>query len=351
MRNVSIPGIFLALIFFFGCTAQQDDQSEAVETALSVKGLQVETSTKSLNKTFTGTLEGERQAVIRAKIGEAVDNIFVAEGDLIKSNAVIIGLDKTGPSSNYIQSKSVFKNAEKNFNKMKYLYDEGAVSESQFDAARTDYEVARANHDAARRLVELKTPIAGTVTSIDVSVGDYVSPGQPVGTVATIEILRMKLGVNSSDVGYFNVGDKVSVHVESVSDSVASGRVVTIARSADPVTRTFQVEIEIDNEGYMFNPGMFARAEIVIQRLENILIVPRRIVINRNDKHYLYVIKGDRVSLRDVELGVEFDGESQVLSGIAPGDTVVAVGQEYLDDGFLVKLTGIESIQLERDQD
>ena len=247
-------------------------------------------------------------------------------------------LDKTGPSSNYIQSKSVYQNAEKNFKKMEFLFSEGAISETQFDGARTEYEVARANFEAARQLVELSTPIAGTVTSIDVSPGDYVSPGQQVATVAEITRLRMKLGVSASDIGYFDIGDTVRVIVESVSGVNAYGKVVTVARSADPTTRTFQVEIELNNASHSFTPGMFARADVIIEKFDNIIAVPRPAVISRNNQDYVFTISGDRVKARQVTRGAEFNGSVQIKSGLNVGDTVVTVGQDYLDDGYRIKL-------------
>ncbi|HHI03078.1 MAG TPA: efflux RND transporter periplasmic adaptor subunit, partial [candidate division Zixibacteria bacterium] len=178
--------ILFLMILWTACSAPEETELAVEEKVIPVRGMQISPVSMEQRKTFTGTLEGEKQAVIRAKIAEAVNCIDVIEGDEVRANEVIIRLDKTGPSSNYLQSKSVFQNAEKNFKKMRYLFGEGAISESQFDGARTEYEVARANYEAARQLVELRTPIDGTVTSIDISVGDYVSPGQQVATVATI---------------------------------------------------------------------------------------------------------------------------------------------------------------------
>jgi len=335
-------GLFVLIITAMavgGCSGNGETSMEKEERATAVKAVQIVPTSKELKKIFTGTLEGERQAVIRAKIAEAVDKIYVPEGEDVKAGAAIIGLDKTGPTSNYIQSRSLYQNAEKNYNKMKYLFDEGAISESAYDAAETEYEVARANYDAARQLVELTTSISGTVTSIDVSVGDYVSSGQQVATVATIDILRMKLGINASDIGYFDVGDSVKVFVEASSKQIAGGKVVTVARSADPVTRTFQVEIEIDNAEHLFKPGMFGRSEVVIERFDEIVVVPRAAVITREDKNYVFTVTGDRARIRQVILGTEFNGTVHIKEGINPGDSIITVGQEFLDDGYKIKLS------------
>jgi len=330
--------LFLAILSL-ACSGPDETETAIEEKAIPVRGTLVNLVSMEQSKTFTGTLEGEKQAVIRAKIAEAVDHIDVVEGDEVKANAVIIRLDKSGPTSNFLQSKAVFLNAEKNFKKMEYLFNEGAISESNFDGIKTEYEVARANYEAARQLVELRTPIAGTVTSIDVSAGDYVSPGQPVATVATISRLRMKLGVNSTDIGYFSIGDTVSVLVEAMAGFEAVGTVAMVAGSADPETRTFQVEIAIDNSMYLFKPGMFARADIVVESFDNILVAPQTAVLTRNNKAYLFLASNGRAFAREVILGAEFSSLIEIRSGLNSGDTIITLGQDYLTDSCLIKLT------------
>ncbi|MCP4705808.1 MAG: efflux RND transporter periplasmic adaptor subunit [candidate division Zixibacteria bacterium] len=350
-KNKLSYGLLILLVasLWLACsTAEETEVTEVTEVtknakeekAIPIRGTLINPSSMEQQKTFTGTLEGERQAVIRAKISEAVEKIDVAEGDEVRENAVIVRLDKSGPSSNYLQSKSVFLNAKKNFKKMQYLFDEGAISESNFDGAKTDYEIAAANFEAARQLVELRTPISGTVTSIDYSVGDYVDPQKNiVATVATIDKLRIKLGVSSTNIGYFRVGESVKVFVEAVNGFEAIGTIAMVASSADPKTRTFQVEIEIDNTGHIFKPGMFARVEVIIESFNNILVVPQKAVLIRNNKEYLYVINDGRAIAKEVILGAGFSGMTEIKSGLNPGDTIVTLGQDYLSDNCLIKLT------------
>ena len=339
MAHIGAAAIPVILIILSGCSGENQEQAaEQAGKAISVKGQEVGASSKKLTKSFTGTLEGEKQTVIRAKISEAVEKIYVSEGGSVKVDDVIVGLEKTGPSSNYIQSRSVYQNAEKNYKKMQFLFEEGAISEAQYDASKTEYEVARANFEAARQMVELRTPVAGTVTSINVSVGDYVSPGEQMAVVAKIDRLRMKLGVNGDDVKFFDIGDSVTVYTEKTGGRSLKGEVLTVASSADPVTRTFQVEIQIDNRDHVFKPGMFARAEIVIEKFEDILVIPRASVLNRNEKDYLFLIRDSSAVLRDIVLGAEFDGFVQVTSGLRPGDTIVVTGQNYLEDGSKIKM-------------
>ncbi len=332
--GAAITILFLSI---WGCSGGNKNQA-STQQSISVKGELIVPTSKELTKTFTGSLEGEKQADILAKISEAVEKIYVQEGENVKIDDIIISLDKSGPTSNYVQAYSVFKNSEKNYSKMKTLFDQGAISESQYDGARTDYEVAKANYDAAAQMVDLRSPIAGTVTAVDVSLGQYVSPGMKVATIAQIDKLRMKYGVSSVDIGYFKIDANVRVKVDAESLLVGMGRVVSVARSADRVTRTFQVEVEMNNVAHQFKPGMFAKSDIIIERYDNIIVAPRTAVLNRSGRDQVFVYSGGKAVARVVERGADFGGPVQIKSGLQPGDTLITIGQDYAVDGGPVKL-------------
>jgi RND family efflux transporter MFP subunit len=224
---------------------------------------------------------------------------------------------------------------------MKYLYEEGAVSESQYDAVRTDYEVSRASFESARRLVEIQSPIDGTVTAVNVRRGDYLSQGQQVATVALTNRLRVKFDVKSSDIHLIDVGDTVNVTREGVAKG-KRGVVSSVAESADPFTRSFEVEALIDNTDGSFRPGMFVQVELIVERLRDVLAVPRDAVIELENGTAVFVVEQGRAFRRPVTLGLELRGQVVIESGVQRGDSVVTLGQTYLDDSLQVRITDVE---------
>ncbi len=86
---------------------------------------------------------------------------------------------------------------------------------------------------------------------------------------------------------------------------------------------------------------MFARSEITVKRFDNIIIVPSKAVVARDGKDYVFVINGDRVNIREIATGTGFDGFVEVEKGLSPGDTIVTMGQNYLDDGYKVNLVEV----------
>jgi len=321
------------------CEGNQDTVKKE-RPAVAVEATIVRLSNEEIVKTYTGTLEGEKQTVIRAKIAEAVEMVHVHEGQSVKANQVFISLDKSGPSSQYQQERSLYENAKKNYKKMEYLFGEGAVSESQFDAAKTQYEVNKAGFEAAAQLVEVQSPIDGVVTSLKVSKGDFLGPGQELATVATVDRLRVKFGVNAADIGSVAPGTVVTVSTGGESQT-AEGTVLSVARSADPITRTFQVEVVFDNREGAFRPGEFVRVNLPLKQLTEVVIIPREAVITRRGGSVVFVVLNSQAHDREVTIGAEFDGRVAVPSGLSPGDTLVTLGQDYLQDGTKVIITDI----------
>ena len=329
-------GLLTLILLIISCSEQK--ATVTTERAVAVETEILKITSEDVTRVFTGSVVGEKQADIFAKVSEVVKEVHVSEGATVHSGQVLISLDKTGPSSAYRSANSLYKNAEKNHKKMEYLYGEGAVSEAQFDAATTEYEVSRAAFEAAASLVEIESPIDGTVTALNVAVGDYLSQGQTIATIASTERLRVKLRVNAREIGTFTEGVPVSVLAED-GLSALDGHVSAVARSANPKTRAFQVEVLFDNTDDRFRPGMFVRVSIVMTHLNNVVTIPRSAVLILDKQESVYVISGNTALHRKITLGEDLGGRVVVTSGLKAGDTLVTLGHTYLDDGFKVKMT------------
>jgi membrane fusion protein, multidrug efflux system len=324
------------LPMFAACAGpKENSQSERV---LSVRAEILTSQSLELGQEYTGSLEGERQAVLYAKLAEAVDSLWVKEDDRVAANQVILSLDRTGPTSKYREVRSTFLNAEKTYNKMKFLYGQGAISEVDFDSAELAYEVARADYDAVKQLVEIQTPIAGVVTAIDVRPGQLPAVGTRLATIATTRRLRVRFGVNPNDIGSFSIGAPVRLTADGAAEP-AGGSVTTIASSADPLTRTFQVEAIVDNDAGHYRPGMFVRIQHVRDRLTDVIAVPRRAIIQLDNRPTVFVVVDGRAQQRTAELGSEINGLVIVRTGLSAGDTLVTLGQDYLEDSVRVTIT------------
>lgn len=298
-----------------------------VKTAVAELGL------VEVEREFAGGLEGIKQADLYIRLSEAVVSLPLRIGARVRSGDVIVLLDKGGASSQYFQAKSTFENAEKTYNKMKYLFEEKAISETQFDEARSGYEVTRANFQAARELVEITSPISGTLVELDVVVGDVPPLGKIAARIARTDTLRMTFGVPSTLASMFAVGMAGELRV-AVDDSVYACEVSRVASAAEPQTRTFTIEVVVPNPDGRLQPGAFAKAKFVIERAEQALKVPQAALLSQEGVNRLFVVKSDTAYARTVVLGLKNEHFVQVLSGVESGEEVVYLGQGFLSNGY-----------------
>jgi RND family efflux transporter MFP subunit len=346
LKNIIfLPALILLAALVMGCGASKKEEpdtspgTEAVSRVVPIEIGVAERKNLSVMKTVSGTLEGEEQANIVPKISERIMEIKVHVGDAVQAGQVAIVLDKGGASSQYYQSEANFKNAEKNLQRMKSLYEEGALSLQALDGTQTQYDIAKANFDAARSSVELTTPISGIVTAVNISIGDLSSPGAVLATVARINRMKVIFNLNESDAVNLGLGQKVKVYSESRPDVKGDGQLSQLSKSADVQSRSFEIKALFPNTAdKWFKPGMFCKVEIQISGRTNSLLIPNSAIQSDGATDRVFVIRGGKAYSLVVQLGVTDGTNTEIIKGLSERDTVGTVGINNLREGSSVNI-------------
>ncbi len=343
------PLQWVSTIFFIfiliGCGSgskdrPQNDPAASGSNIIPVEVAPVVRQNLSVTKTYSGTLEGEEQANIVAKLSERVTDIKVRIGEPVGAGKVILMLDKSGVTSQYYQAEAGFKNAVKTLERMKSLYSEGAISQQALDGTQTQYDVAKANFDAARSAVELTTPISGVVTAINVSAGDLAIPGSILATIARVGRLKMTININETDVTNLAIGQEVQVYTESKPDAVVEGRISQLSKSADVKSRTFEIKVMFPNtKDRWYKPGMYCKARVQVSPRTKTLVVPNTAVQSDGITSRVFITRNGRSYLRTVQVGISDENISEILGGLTENDTVVTTGATTVRDSGYVNIT------------
>lgn len=344
-RDTRSAGILLTVIACacIGCSSAEKERGRAnggTEGGYQIVPVEVavtERKNMSVAKTYSGTLEGEEQANIVAKISERVTRINARVGQGVPSGQVMISLDKSGASSQYYQAEANFKNAEKTLDRMKSLYGEGAISLQSLDAVQTAFDVSRANFEAARNTVELTTPIPGVVTAVNVNNGDLAVPGSVLATVAKISRMKVIFNVSENDVPNLALGQKVQVYSETKPDAIVNGQIAQLSKSADVRSRSFEVKAMFSNTSdRWFKPGMYCRVTVQLAPRPGALVIPNAAIQSDGVTNNVFIVHDGRAFKRVVQLGVTNGKDSEILQGLSELDTVATVGVTTVkDSGFV----------------
>lgn len=338
--------IILLIIIIFGyyltgCGGKRNNNTNAVN-AIAVKVETIQRKDFQITRDFTGTLEGEEQANIVAKIQEKITAIIVRVGDRVKPGDIILTIDKAGASSQYYQAKASFDNAAQNLDRMKALYGEGAVAKQMLDGVQTAFDIAKANFFAARSIVELESPIAGIVTSIDGNLGDLTVPGRVIVTVANIEKIKIVFNVNEIELPNFAVGQSAEIYSELRRELVQRGKIFQVSKSADIQSRSFEIKAIFSNtKDKWFKPGMFCRVNIQMNSKRGALVIPNDAIIIQDNRKGVYIIENSRATFRAIEIGNTNGVLTEILSGLKEGETIATIGMNNLKEGSKVSVSGI----------
>jgi len=336
--------VLLVLVIISGCGRKDkpDGTNDKIAYAdtISVQTARVAKKDIKLIKSFSSTLEGEEQGNIISKIPERITDINVKPGEYVSKGTVVIGIDKAGASSQFYQARAGYMNSAKDLDRMKALYQEGAISQQMLDGAQTQYEVVKANFEAAKSTVELIAPLSGIVTAINVNVGDLANPGMVLVVIAKTDNMKALFNVGENDVAGIYTGQPADVYSELRPDMIKKGKIVQISKSASVQSRTFDIKAQFNNTGdKWFKPGMFCRVNVELKSQKGITAVPFGSVIKDNNSTGVYVIENGKAAFRNITTGISDGENTEVISGLKEGDEIVTLGMNKLKEGTIVHVS------------
>ncbi len=185
----------------------------------------------------------------------------------------------------------------------------------------------------------VKSPIRGMVSKLQHDPGDVVVAQYPVGVVIDIKKVIVKTSLIEKDFGKIKMGLQARIWTQAYPGRVFEGDISEIAPALDQFSHTANIEIRIPNPDYLLRPGMYAKIQLVVDSKEGATIVPKGAVFKEEADSVVYKVASEVVKLQKVELGYYDLHRYEVLSGLEPGELVVAKDQAILQDGAKVSVS------------
>jgi len=223
--------------------------------------------------------------------------------------------------------------------------------EEQVQAAQAAVDQAGVAVDQARlrlKKATLATPMDGTVTSLRIEPGEWVSPGQPVIVLSDLAALEVDVNLDETDVAQVMVGQDARLTVDAFPGVELAGEVTTIAPVAQvqagvvlyPVTVRLKPANPSTNAGQVprLRAGMTADVTVITANRENVLVIPLRAVKTEGEHAYVDRLVAGKVERVEVELGMMTETEVEITSGVAEGDVVIVVATPTQGSGDAVPI-------------
>lgn len=337
---------------------------------------------KALDPTLTleGVLVPSQTAILSSRISGQIISVNAATGQVVKAGQVLVTLDDRALKAQLSQAQAGLQTAQagqqmtqaqaemtkitveaarKNFERIKALFGSGAASQSQLDDAADKLNTAEKQYSSAvgparnqavasvntaeaniRNLAvqqdytALASPVSGVVTVQNAIIGETVSQGAALVTVADLSTLKLKGMVPQEMLPSLKIGQTVAVTVAIYPDAAIAGTLTGIGPTAVSTGELFPVEISVPNDGKLM-AGLTASVLLTTEGRTG-LVVPESAVVQESGKHFVYSIRDGIAVKSEVIPGLTHTRETEILKGLQTGDVIAVTGAGSLKDGMKV---------------
>ena len=210
---------------------------------------------------------------------------------------------------------------------------------NDLNAAQANVDQARASRDLAKTRLDygiIKAPFDGIITHVDVDLGSTVPVGKVLLGVADASELRVKVNIDETDISKIKVGQLVNIRLDAYPDANITGKVTEVASMATTVQGVvnYVVTVSINPSNVPLKIGMTADANIVVAKKDNVLLVPNQAVRAASNRRYVMIQTAPQQTKEiEVNLGMANDQETEVVSGLDEGQTVLIPLAQQLQTG------------------
>ncbi|MBN1302201.1 MAG: efflux RND transporter periplasmic adaptor subunit [Melioribacteraceae bacterium] len=361
--------ILIFLILLLMNTACEQETEQVVEKRVPVKIFKAQADSITKYFSVTGSISASEDVVIYSKVSERVDNIFVKPGDRVKEGQTLLIQYNQVLMQNVNAAQTAVENAEtqleqikQDFGRMKMLYSQKAISTQQFDQISTQLKSAELGYEQAQVQLKLakeqydnsksRAPFSGLVASVYVELNQMVPMGQPVVKLINPAGMKAKLKVAGEEISMIQKGQEVVAKFPSLPGKEHAGRITKIDQAVDPLSKTLEVEVAIEEHDSKLKSGMFGEFFVEMTKKINTVIIPENAIQSRTEvnvdrstglqnavrKFFVFLVDSNKAELRQVSTGISDNGRIEITSGIEIGDSIIVVGQNIVKAGQTVNV-------------
>jgi len=309
-----------------------------VEVPVTVQAI----STSSVARTFSvnGVVNAKEQVTVMSQTSGQVERVYHDVGDWVKPGTPLAVVDNQVLTTQLEMAKTSLGNSERDLARFENLLKSGAASQQTVDNLRLSVESARSNVVALEKQMSnttIKSPQYGTITKRTIEPGSVVGGGSPAFVVANLSTMVLQVGLTEKEVSGIKVGLSAAVSIDALGKEYP-GVVSTVGVSANESGR-YDVEVMLKNVKVgELRPDFTGTVSFSLSAVNNLPVIPRRALIAGIKNPKVFVINGNKASLRTIVPAMVTRGEIVVAKGLQEGDQVVLTGQFNLVDGTVVKV-------------
>ena len=334
--------IAIAALVLAGCAQKKNSQEQAAAAAMAaqpqaqaVKVMAAAKQDVRQDGVYSATVQAFAVNNIAPQSGGRIQKINVEVGDFVGKGQVLAEMDRVQLD----QAKLRLSNAETELGRLKQLYEQGGLAQSDYEAAELNFQVSKSTYDNLLENTILRSPISGVVSARNYDRGDMYGMAAPIFTVQQITPVKILVGISEGDYTKVKKGDSVTLTVDALPGKTFSGTIKRIYPTIDPMTHTVNIEVNVPNQNRELRPGMYAKVNVTFGHSSSIVVPDAAVVrLQGSGQRNVFVVENGVAVQREVTLGRHFDSQYEILSGLEVGEQVVVKGGSALRNGAAVEV-------------
>ena len=344
--GVVLGGIFGYKFYQFG---QMQEQMSQPQPPAKISATTARTEMWTPEVKAVGSIEAINGIEVANEVPGVVENISFESGDTVNKGDVLIRLDAAIDEAALRTRRAEAQLAEQEFKRVSDLLPKRAVSQSQYDEAKANFDAAQARVNEAEAQLSkkvIRAPFDGELGLRLVDQGEYIATGTPIVEINMLNPIYVDYTLSEKDLSLVERNYEVVATVAAVPEQTFEGKVSAINTSVNPETRTVRIRATLDNEGNRLRPGMFATVSTRQPEDREVVTVPRTAISYNTYGDFVFVVEENDageliVNRRTVQTGNTRDGRVAVIDGLEEGEEVVAKG--------LLRLRAEQRVEIQED--
>lgn len=265
-------------------------------------------------------------------------------GDKVMAGEVIVKLEnKEYENDIAIDSKKLsLEIAEQEEANTRALREKGGVTLRELRNAEVAITNAKYSYENGKLNLEkmsIKAPFSGVIVNLPHYTSSVqLASGTSIVSIMSYSKMVMEINLPESAINEVKTGQNVFITHYTLPGDTIKATVSELSPAVSPETRTFKGKLIIDNEKMKLRPGMFVKADIVVKKAENAIVIPKEIVMSNRNRKYVYIVEKGFAKVRDIHIGIEDNDNVEVLRGLKVEDQLITRGYETLRDNSKVKI-------------
>lgn len=288
-----------------------------------------------------GTIEPWTELTIKAELNGTLEEVLVREGSEVKAGEIIARIETDDYRIALNRAEAAYRLAVSDLKRDRSVYGKGIISEAQLETKQTNASIAETEVANGRLLLErctIKAPISGVITRLDAKKGLLLAIGDPIGEIVKIDRVKAVVGIPESDMPAVSRLTSVELTIKALSDKRVVGESYFLSPVPDSEARIYRLELSLNNPDRDILPGMFIRANVVKQKVENTVAIPFYSVISRGDEQFVFIEENGVAVKKNVSLGIMEKWMVQVTSGLEKGQNLIVEGHRDVENGQPIKV-------------